>query len=47
MTYKSGIYDQRWCVGRALRDLIDFAPDTVPVCRRRRRGAASAAATSP
>ena len=30
MSYKSTIYDSRWCIARSLRDIISFAPETVP-----------------
>ena len=30
MAYKSTIYDSRWCIARSLRDIISFAPETVP-----------------
>ena len=30
MSYKSTIYGSRWCIARSLRDLISFAPETVP-----------------
>tara|TARA_B110001452_G_scaffold32119_1_gene25074 strand:+ start:1851 stop:3581 length:1731 start_codon:yes stop_codon:yes gene_type:complete len=30
LAFKSGTYDSRWCVGRALREIISYAPETMP-----------------
>ena len=30
MSYKSTIYDSRWCIARSLRDVINYAPESVP-----------------